>query len=264
MCVSGVLQANSTTQYTLTVKQPQVGWMAMLVSSPSPSTCRSPISNSGFGSQMVNTPMVLMWRDPPGKAVLSQRQTSQYVMPQVVSNPSRVATALQYKTSTTSSQTSLSFEIPSASGSRTIIWAYSQTAPSTPSDPGSTITQHDDRALCNSPSRQRNYRQWRQMMMMRGVPHQHPEDARGPRHNYGHRPSFSFSPSVPSSFALPGLGSPDAFGSPPTGSFNGLSLVLLLPSDSHWVLTSFSKKANPTLPVFTRCEIVLLRSVDDG
>jgi hypothetical protein len=97
----------------------------------------------GFGSQMVGTPMVLMWRDPSsGKAVLSQRQASQYVMPRVVSNPDRNATALQYKTSATSSQTSLSFEIPSASGSR-IIWAYSQTAPSSPSDPGSSITQHD-------------------------------------------------------------------------------------------------------------------------
>ena len=32
MCVSAVNQANSTTLYTLTVKQSQVGWMAMLVS----------------------------------------------------------------------------------------------------------------------------------------------------------------------------------------------------------------------------------------
>jgi len=32
MCVSAVVQSNSTTQYTLTVKQAQVGWMAMLVS----------------------------------------------------------------------------------------------------------------------------------------------------------------------------------------------------------------------------------------
>lgn len=114
---------------------------------PRRSTCRSSISNSGFGSQMVNTPLVLMWRDSTGKAVLSQRQTSQYVMPRTVSNPSRVATALQYKTSSTSSQTSLSFEIPTASGSRTIVWAYAQTAPSNPSDPGSTITQHDDQGV---------------------------------------------------------------------------------------------------------------------
>ena len=94
---------------------------------------------------MTNTPIVLMWRDPSsGQAVLSQRQASQYAMPQVVSNPSRVATALQYKTSATSSQTSFSFEIPTASGSR-IIWAYSQTAPSNPSNPSSSFTEHDDK-----------------------------------------------------------------------------------------------------------------------
>ena len=32
MCVSAVVETNSTVQYTLTVKQSQVGWMAMLVS----------------------------------------------------------------------------------------------------------------------------------------------------------------------------------------------------------------------------------------
>jgi len=135
MCVSAVLQSNSTTQYTLTVTQSQVGWMAI-----------------GFGTQMVNTPIVLMWIDPSsGEAVLSQRQTSRYVMPQVVSNPDRVAKAVQYKTSSTSSQTTLSFEIPSASGSHNLIWAYSSTKPSTPSDPGSTIVQHDDMGTMQLP-----------------------------------------------------------------------------------------------------------------
>jgi hypothetical protein len=93
-----------------------------------------------------------MWVAPAsGKAVLSQRQTAQYAMPQVAASPPRVATALQYKTSTTSSQTSLSFEIPSASGSQNMIWAYSQIAPSTPSNPGSTITQHDDQGTIQLP-----------------------------------------------------------------------------------------------------------------
>jgi hypothetical protein len=128
MCVSAVLQSNSTTQYTLTVNKSQVGWIAI-----------------GFGTQMVNTPIILMWRDPSsGKAVLSQRQTSRYAMPQVVSDPPRVATALQYKTSSTSSQTSLSFEIPSTTDPSKLIWAYSSNTPSTPSDPGSAIVQHDD------------------------------------------------------------------------------------------------------------------------
>ena len=85
-----------------------------------------------------------MWRDPSsGKAVLSQRQASRYSMPQVVSNPDRVATALQYKTLFTSSQTTLSFEIPSANASHNLIWAYSTNTPSTPSSPSSNIVQHD-------------------------------------------------------------------------------------------------------------------------
>jgi Cytochrome domain of cellobiose dehydrogenase len=98
---------------------------------------------------MINTPIVLLWKNPSnGEAILSQRQTSTYVMPQVVSSPSRVASALQYKTSATSSATSLSFEIPSTTETRqNIIWAYCVTAPSTPSDPGSSITEHDDMGI---------------------------------------------------------------------------------------------------------------------
>lgn len=112
----------------------------------------SPTSNSGFGTQMTNTPIVLAWIDPSsGQAVISQRQTSRYAMPQVVSNPDRVAKALQYKTSSTSSQTSLSFEIPSDTGSSNLIWAYSSVAPSTPSNPGSNIVQHDDMGTMQLP-----------------------------------------------------------------------------------------------------------------
>jgi hypothetical protein len=135
MCVSAVSQSNSTTQYTLTVKQSQVGWMAI-----------------GFGTQMINTPIVLMWRNPSsGQAVLSQRQTSRYAMPQVASNPDRVATALQYKTSFSSSQTSVSFEIPTSNGSASLIWAYSSNTPSTPSSPSSDIVQHDDMGTMQLP-----------------------------------------------------------------------------------------------------------------
>ena len=45
MCVSAVNQANSTTQYTLTVKQSQVGWMAMLVSITLPRPVYLPLTH---------------------------------------------------------------------------------------------------------------------------------------------------------------------------------------------------------------------------
>jgi hypothetical protein len=46
----------------------------------------------GFGSQMANTPMVIMWANSDGTVTLSQRQAQREVMPTVVANPPRVAT----------------------------------------------------------------------------------------------------------------------------------------------------------------------------
>ena len=46
----------------------------------------------GFGSQMANTPMVIMWPNSDGTITLSQRQAQREVMPTVVANPPRVAT----------------------------------------------------------------------------------------------------------------------------------------------------------------------------
>jgi len=45
----------------------------------------------GFGSQMADTPMVIMWLNN-GQVILSQRQASAEVMPAVVANPPRTAT----------------------------------------------------------------------------------------------------------------------------------------------------------------------------
>ena len=46
---------------------------------------------SGFGSQMVNTPMVILWPNSDGSVTLSQRSASGRFMPTVVSSPPRVA-----------------------------------------------------------------------------------------------------------------------------------------------------------------------------
>ncbi len=47
---------------------------------------------SGFGSQMANTPMVIMWINSDGTATLSQRKAPSEVMPTVDSSPPRTAT----------------------------------------------------------------------------------------------------------------------------------------------------------------------------
>lgn len=46
----------------------------------------------GFGTQMENSPMVVMWPNSDSSITLSQRSASGEVMPTVVSNPPRVAT----------------------------------------------------------------------------------------------------------------------------------------------------------------------------
>lgn len=46
----------------------------------------------GFGRQMTNTPMVIMWPNPDGSVTLSQRSTLFHTMPSVDANPPRVAT----------------------------------------------------------------------------------------------------------------------------------------------------------------------------
>jgi hypothetical protein len=56
----------------------------------------------GFGTQMINTPMVIMWPNADGTVTLSQRQAGGYSMPTVVNAPPRVAT-LQSTLSTASS-----------------------------------------------------------------------------------------------------------------------------------------------------------------
>jgi hypothetical protein len=46
---------------------------------------------SGFGRQMINTPMVILWPNGDGTITVSQRQASGHTMPQVVDAPPRLA-----------------------------------------------------------------------------------------------------------------------------------------------------------------------------
>ncbi|KAG8852752.1 hypothetical protein FRB91_006033 [Serendipita sp. 411] len=80
----------------------------------------------GFGRSMISSDMVLLWRDSnDGHTIVSQRKTSVFSMPTVVSNPPRVATALDYRATSNSSAVTLSFSVPSITDTRQdLIWAW--------------------------------------------------------------------------------------------------------------------------------------------
>ena len=75
---------------------------------------------------MVNSPMVILWKDTDnGGTVLSQREATDYVMPTVVSSPSTIATPLNYRAVSTSTNQTLSFSVPSTTEARErVIWAW--------------------------------------------------------------------------------------------------------------------------------------------
>ncbi|KAJ7782508.1 hypothetical protein DFH07DRAFT_790896 [Mycena maculata] len=126
MCIGAVLNG-STVQYTLTGTGVRtVGWMGM-----------------GFGSQMSNTPMVIMWGNSDGSVTLSQRQAPSEIQPTLVSDPPRVAT-LSTTLSTTSGNSAFVYTIP-ANGATTqnLIYGFGTTNPDS-SDPSATLQQHVD------------------------------------------------------------------------------------------------------------------------
>jgi hypothetical protein len=95
MCVSAVVNPNSTTTYILqSTGKFQTGWMAMYVTFASAVSVKvyTTSSFSGFGTQMANSPMVITWANPDGSVTLSQRSAPGQVMPTQVMNPARVAT----------------------------------------------------------------------------------------------------------------------------------------------------------------------------
>ncbi|EJD02578.1 CBD9-like protein [Fomitiporia mediterranea MF3/22] len=113
MCVSAVVNG-STVEYVLqSTGSKSLGWMAM-----------------GFGSQMANSPMVIMWTNSDGSVTLSQRKATGEVEPSVDSAPPRTATWLSNLTSTSDSNPKFGYSIPANSDTKqSIIWAFSSTNP---------------------------------------------------------------------------------------------------------------------------------------
>jgi len=54
-------------------------------------------NNSGFGTRMVNTHSVIMWKNDDGTTTLSHRYADTYSEPHVVAEPPRVATIVEPK-----------------------------------------------------------------------------------------------------------------------------------------------------------------------
>ncbi|PSS35565.1 hypothetical protein PHLCEN_2v1476 [Hermanssonia centrifuga] len=125
LCV-GALVNGTTVQYTLqSLDAASLGWMAM-----------------GFGSQMANTPMVIMWPNTDGTVTLSQRKAPAEVMPTVDSNPPRIATLESSLSDLSGSNPKLVFSIPANSDTtQDIIWAFSSTNPDD-SAADATLIQH--------------------------------------------------------------------------------------------------------------------------
>ncbi|KAJ4479088.1 hypothetical protein J3R30DRAFT_3288932 [Lentinula aciculospora] len=80
----------------------------------------------GFGSQMANSPIVILWSNSDGSITLSQRQAPSEVMPTVVTNPPRT---------TSGNIPQFVFSIPSTNSTTVpTIWAFG------PQNPGSSST----------------------------------------------------------------------------------------------------------------------------
>lgn len=130
--------------------------------------CADYLRLSGFGEQMANSPMVIVWH-ANGKQILSQRQASGHAEPQAITHPPRLATLSQsitsvrfnisasYFSSLRSLLTSpdfpqspnkgsspvITFEIPRGNDTvQSLIWAFGITTPA--ADPAAVIEQHLD------------------------------------------------------------------------------------------------------------------------
>ncbi|KAJ7646591.1 hypothetical protein FB45DRAFT_890842 [Roridomyces roridus] len=95
----------------------------------------------GFGTQMRNTPMVIMWANSDGSITLSQRKAPGETMPKLDSDPPRVAT-LQTALSATTDNPSFVFTIPANDDTnQKLIYAFGGTNPGS-ADPEATLIMH--------------------------------------------------------------------------------------------------------------------------
>ncbi|CAA7263184.1 unnamed protein product [Cyclocybe aegerita] len=127
VCIAATVNGSTTTYVVSSSGNRRVGWMGM-----------------GFGSQMANTPMVIMWLNSDGTVALSQRSATRLVMPTVDSDPPRIASFSSGASVLSGSTLSFAFTIPSNSDTRqSVIYALGTTTPSS-SAVDAPIVQHID------------------------------------------------------------------------------------------------------------------------
>jgi len=98
----------------------------------------------GFGSQMPNTPMVIMWINKDGSVTLSQRSAPTEEMPTVDPNPPRQALKSLSSTVISSTTPQLAFSIPTNGDTeQPIIYAFGTTDPGSSAE-DATLLQHVD------------------------------------------------------------------------------------------------------------------------
>ncbi|KAF9483777.1 hypothetical protein BDN70DRAFT_928938 [Pholiota conissans] len=131
LCVAASVDGDVVT-YELTANNDPMGWVAV-----------------GFGQRMINTHMVILWKNADGTTTLSQRYADGYSMPQPELHPPRIASIVEPNKSFehASGSSTVAFQIPanqsllaSTSPIEELIFAYSPTRPD--KDPNSIINRH--------------------------------------------------------------------------------------------------------------------------
>ncbi|KAF9049708.1 hypothetical protein BJ165DRAFT_939693 [Panaeolus papilionaceus] len=130
MCINASVNG-STTQYVLeSLGNLPFGWMAM-----------------GFGRQMVDTPMVIMWTNADGSPTLSQRSTRVQEMPIVDRSPARGASFLTTASSLSGNAPKLAFTVPTNEDKdQFVIYAFGTNKP-TSSAVDAILFEHQDNGV---------------------------------------------------------------------------------------------------------------------
>ncbi|KDR75941.1 hypothetical protein GALMADRAFT_516288 [Galerina marginata CBS 339.88] len=127
MCIQATVNGSSTTYVLSSLGKQKLGWMAM-----------------GFGNQMSNTPMVIMWINSDSSVTLSQRSAPTEAMPTVVQNPPRIAVKSLDLSIISSNKPQLAFSVATNGDTKQpIIFAYGTTVPSS-FEADATLIQHLD------------------------------------------------------------------------------------------------------------------------
>ncbi|KZW01886.1 CBD9-like protein [Exidia glandulosa HHB12029] len=127
MCIQATVNS-STTVYQLTAAGSTTpGYMAL-----------------GFGTEMSDAPMVIVWKDTAGGVVLSQRTAPGHVQPKPDTAPARVAILDAAQTSALASQPVYTFTVPTSgdAANQKLIWAAASASPDDSSS-NATIKFHD-------------------------------------------------------------------------------------------------------------------------